>query len=81
MTIKNAAAIREYIDQNNLSQTAFGKRIGVTQSMVGQWIRGERPVSVKCALAIEKEFEIDASQLSQVVKSLRITRDKRQEAA
>ena len=41
--------------KHDLSQTEFGKRIGVSQSMVSQWLTGKRPMSARAAVQIEKK--------------------------
>ena len=50
-------ALRRYMERRRLSQEAFASRIGVTQSMVSQWLTGKRPVSAKSARAIERVTE------------------------
>jgi len=55
----------------NITQSDFGKKVDVTQSLVGQWLRNERPISVEKALSIESIFKIDASYLCNDVKLVR----------
>lgn len=80
MASEAAAALRNFIGEKGLSQTEFGKKIGVSQSMVGQWLREERPISIKSALEMERVYKLDAAVLSRVVKTLRETRDKNKAA-
>lgn len=44
--------IPDYLTAHSLSQEAFGKRVGVTQSRVSQWIAGE-PIPPERAELIE----------------------------
>ena len=56
--------LQKFFEENKITQSDFGKKIDVTQGLVGQWLRGERPVSVVKSLAIEAVFNIDAAKLS-----------------
>ncbi len=44
----------KYLQRKNVTQSAFAKMVSVTQSMVGQWVRKERPISPIKAIDIEK---------------------------
>lgn len=48
MIIENSTAnfLREFIDKQRITQTEFARKIGVSQGLIGQWLRGERPISV-----------------------------------
>lgn len=46
--------LETYLVESKLTQEEFAVRLGVTQSMVSQWIRGIRPVSPQMAIAIEE---------------------------
>ena len=70
-TSKTGDVIRQLIEDKNLNQTTFGKTINVSQGMVGQWLRGERPVSVDKAIEIESIHGADASELNSDVKKSR----------
>lgn len=48
-------AIRQYMEKHNLSQRSFAVLVDVTQSMVSQWMSGERPISAERAVIIEKK--------------------------
>jgi DNA-binding transcriptional regulator YdaS (Cro superfamily) len=48
-----AMDIQNYMAHHGLTQRDFGALVGVTPSMVSQWVRGVRPVSPIKALAIE----------------------------
>lgn len=73
-TTATGDVIRKLISEKGLNQTSFGKSINVSQGMVGQWLRGERPVSVDKAIEIEEKFCIDAGLLNDSVKKSRETR-------
>ena len=73
-TTATGDVIRKLINEKGLNQTSFGKSINVSQGMVGQWLRGERPVSVDKAIEIELKFCIDAGLLNDSVKKSRETR-------
>jgi DNA-binding transcriptional regulator YdaS (Cro superfamily) len=47
-------AIRQYMEKHSLSQKSFAELVCVTQSMVSQWISGERPISAERAIIIEE---------------------------
>jgi len=55
-------AINQFLIDTNTTQTEFGKKINVGQSMVRQWATGTRPVSLDRALKIEEVFGIDAEK-------------------
>ena len=48
-------AILNYMERHGLTQTDFGRRIGVSQGMVWQWLNGYRPIGAERAVAIEKK--------------------------
>ena len=48
--------IATYIKKNRLSQSEFGKLIGVTQGMVWQWLHGKQ-VSAESAVKIDQITE------------------------
>lgn len=47
--------LNEYLDKQEISQSSFATKIGVTQGMVYQWLTRSRPVSPEKCVAIEKE--------------------------
>jgi len=57
--------IPTYLEKHSLSQAEFGKRVGVTQGMVWQWLQGKRPVSPTSAIQIERatDGEIGRAEL------------------
>ncbi|HVT36315.1 MAG TPA: YdaS family helix-turn-helix protein [Nevskiaceae bacterium] len=48
-------AIAEYLREKNLTQAQFAELVGVTQSMVAQWVGGIRRISAERAIAIEEK--------------------------
>jgi len=64
---KIAKILTKTMGENNLTQKAFCKNVGVTPPMMTQWLSGTKPVSIKCALLIEKKYGVDASQLNYYV--------------
>ena len=73
MMIEKSTAIflRKFIHDNHITQTAFAAKIGVSQGLIGQWLRGERPISVAKSLDIERTFRIDAGLLNHDVQLVR----------
>lgn len=67
----NGIYLKEFIISNNISQAEFSRKIGVSQGMIGQWLRGDRPISVAKSLDIETTFKIDAAKLCHDVKLVR----------
>jgi DNA-binding transcriptional regulator YdaS (Cro superfamily) len=61
------SAIQNYLDEKKMSQTKFGEPLGVGQTMVDQWCKKRRPVSLEKALDIEKIYGIDARLLNDQV--------------
>jgi DNA-binding transcriptional regulator YdaS (Cro superfamily) len=49
--------LNHYLRDENISQIEFGRRVGVSQGMVWQWLRGVRRVSAEKVLAIEEATE------------------------
>ena len=44
----------EYMEKHHLSQRDFADLVGVTQSMVSQWVCKRRPISPMKAIKIEQ---------------------------
>jgi DNA-binding transcriptional regulator YdaS (Cro superfamily) len=49
---RKARQVQAYIKRHNLTQGDFGRKVGVSQGMVWQWINGERAVSPRRARRI-----------------------------
>ncbi|MEK7947049.1 NYN domain-containing protein [Pigmentiphaga sp. YJ18] len=54
MLFFGAMNIAQVLDQSQISQAAFAESVGVSQSMVWQWIEGRRPVPEKRCTRIER---------------------------
>ncbi|MDD5215348.1 MAG: helix-turn-helix transcriptional regulator [Methylococcales bacterium] len=63
--------LKDFFSHTNITQTEFAKTIGVSQGLIGQWLRNDRPISVAKSLEIETAFKIDAAQLCNDVKLVR----------
>lgn len=48
------APITEYMERHELSQQAFAKRMGVSQSAVSQWLSNGKGISLTTAERMEK---------------------------
>ena len=46
--------IASYMQRHNLTQAAFGAKVGASQGMVWQWLNKYRPVSPEAAVRIER---------------------------
>jgi DNA-binding transcriptional regulator YdaS (Cro superfamily) len=45
--------LHDYLETEKVSQTDFARRLGVTQGMVWQWLKGVRRISAEKVIAIE----------------------------
>jgi predicted transcriptional regulator len=72
-------AIQVFLSEKKMSQADFGKKLGVGQTMVQQWISKKRGISIEKALDIEYHFGIDAvllnSEVGDIIKMVQ-SRDK-----
>ena len=59
-----------YLHEKGMSQAAFGRKVGVGQTMVQQWLSGKRPISIVKALDIEAACSIDAHLLNDEITLL-----------
>jgi len=78
---KIAKILTKTMKENNLTQKEFCKSVGVTPSMMTQWLNGTSCVSIKSALSIEKIYGIDASKLNYYVRLSREQDRERKEMA
>lgn len=46
--------IKDYLQDNGITQAGFAEQLGVTQGLVNQWIRGKTRVTPERALQIER---------------------------
>jgi DNA-binding transcriptional regulator YdaS (Cro superfamily) len=47
--------LTEYLSTNNLTQSAFAERIGVSSEAVNQWVKGKRFPRPESIMDIERE--------------------------
>ncbi len=52
--------LKEFLEENNLSQVAFAKIIGVKQSQVSEWLKGKAKPSYDILKNMSKAFNISA---------------------
>ena len=52
--------LREFLDENNLTQVAFAKIIGVKQSQVSKWLNGKAKPGYDILKGMAKAFNITA---------------------
>ena len=52
--------LREFLDENNLTQVAFAKIIGVKQSQVSEWLNGKAKPGYDILKGMSKAFNITA---------------------
>lgn len=69
--------IKNYLTDNNMTQAEFGKKIGVGQTMVQQWLSGKRPISIDKALDIEDAHKINANLLNAEITDIECRLSKR----
>lgn len=36
--------LEDFFRKNNITQTEFARKIGVSQGLIGQWLRNDRPI-------------------------------------
>ena len=63
-------ALQVFLSEKKMSQADFGKRLGVGQTMVQQWVSKKRRISIEKALDIEYHFGIDAVLLNPEVEEI-----------
>ena len=52
--------LREFLEENNITQTDFAKRIGVKQGQVSEWLHGKAKPGYDTLKAIATAFSISA---------------------
>ena len=52
--------LREFLEENNLTQVAFSKMIGVKQSQVSEWLKGKAKPGYDILKSMSKAFDISA---------------------
>lgn len=59
MLSKGAASLAHICKQQEGGQTAVGARLGKHQSVISQWVTGERTPNAQARAKLEDEFGID----------------------
>ncbi len=52
--------LTEFLKENNLNQSEFGRKIGVKPGLVNDWLRGKAKPSYDTLRAMAKAFNISA---------------------
>ncbi|MDE6868214.1 MAG: helix-turn-helix domain-containing protein [Clostridia bacterium] len=52
--------LKEFLDENNLSQSDFARRIGVKQGQVSEWLKGKAKPGYDTLRAMAKAFSVSA---------------------
>lgn len=52
--------LKEFLSENNLTQSEFAKQIGVKQSQVSEWLRGKAKPGYDTLRNISLAFQISA---------------------
>jgi DNA-binding transcriptional regulator YdaS (Cro superfamily) len=54
--------LTDYLKKTGISQKEFGAKVGVTQSMVWQWINNKRRIAAENVIPIESATEGNVSR-------------------
>ena len=52
--------LKEFLDENNLTQVAFAKKIGVKQSQVSEWLKGKAKPGYDILKGMSIAFNVSA---------------------
>jgi len=52
--------LKEFLVENNLTQVAFAKKIGVKQSQVSEWLKGKAKPGYDILKSMSKAFDVSA---------------------
>ncbi len=52
--------LKEFLDENNLSQSDFARRIGVKQGQVSEWLKGKAKPGYDTLRAMSNAFSVSA---------------------
>lgn len=52
--------LREFLQENGMTQTVFAKKIGVKQGQVSEWLRGKAKPGYDTLKAISLAFSVSA---------------------
>lgn len=60
MGVEFKEILKEFLEENNLTQVAFAKKIGVKQSQVSEWLKGKAKPGYDLLKNIAIAFDISA---------------------
>lgn len=60
MAMEFTEILKEFLTENNLTQVAFAKRIGVKQGQVSEWLSGKSKPSYDTLRAMTTAFNVSA---------------------
>ena len=60
MVIEFKEILKEFLNENNLTQVEFAKRIGVKQAQVSEWLYGKNKPSYDSLRAMATAFNVSA---------------------
>lgn len=60
MAIEFKQILKEFLDENNLTQVEFAKKIGAKQGQVSEWLKGKAKPGYDTLRAIAVAFGISA---------------------
>ncbi len=59
--------LKEFLQENNLTQVAFSKKIGVKQSQVSEWLKGKAKPGYDILKSMAIAFDISADYFLGIV--------------
>lgn len=65
--------LKDYLEFNNISQTEFAMRMGITQKHMNELLNGKKNITAEMAANIERLTEIDAGFILKIENSKKIT--------
>ena len=65
--------LKDYLEFNNISQTEFAMRIGITQKHMNELLNGKKNVTAEMAANIERLTGIDSGFILKIENSKKIT--------
>ena len=67
MVIEFKEILKEFLEENNLTQVAFAKTIGVKQSQVSEWLKGKAKPGYDILKNMSKAFNVSADYFLGIV--------------
>ena len=55
--------LKEFLIDNNLTQTAFAKTVGIKQSQVSEWLKGKAKPGYDLLKKIAEAYDVSADSL------------------